>query len=143
MSAARAKDVFHVKLDVLKPTSCGGCGLCCLGIGSPPIYYATYPHLQGPHPFRPADLPQHLIDEIDEKFLGVFRGQEPPDTCIWHDTTTGLCRNYEWRPQVCRDYDLGGRECLSLRQTRLTADAAAKAAREGRPSDFVPYGLPS
>jgi Fe-S-cluster containining protein len=26
------------------------------------------------------------------------------------------CRHYEWRPQVCRDYELGGDACLARRR---------------------------
>ncbi len=118
MSAARAKDVFHVQLDVLKPTSCGGCGLCCLGIGSPPLYYVTYPHVQGPHPFRPADLPQHLIDEIDEKFLGVFRGRSRRTPAF--GTT---------RRRGCAATTSGVRRCAAI--TTWGGGSACRCARRG------------
>ena len=110
---------FTVRLNVLQPSTCDLCGLCCEGIGSPVAVYATRPGLELRHPFRPEGLPQVLIDEVDEHFLGLFRGQEPQDRCLWFDAAARRCRHYEWRPQVCRDYELGGPACLELRRSHV------------------------
>lgn len=107
------------RLDVLTPQSCDGCGLCCEGIGSPVLLYVSRPELSGEHPFRPAELPAELIVEIDEHFLGMSRGQEPQERCLWFDPATRRCRHYAWRPQVCRDYELGGDACLLRREAGL------------------------
>lgn len=64
---------------------------------------------------RPKGLPQSLIDEIDDHFLGLARGEEPQEQCLWYDAASQRCRHYEWRPVICRDYELGGRACLELR----------------------------
>ena len=56
---------------VLPPDSCEGCGLCCEGIGSPVVLYASRPGFDGIHPFRPVDLPIALIEEIDLHFSGA------------------------------------------------------------------------
>lgn len=60
-------------------------------------------------------MPAELIDEIDAHFLGLVRGHEPQELCLWYDPATRRCRHYEWRPQVCRNYELGGEACLALR----------------------------
>jgi Fe-S-cluster containining protein len=104
-----------VHFHVLTPQSCDGCGLCCLGIGSPVLWYASHYQTLTGHPFRPAGLPQQLIDEIDTAFDGLMRGQEPQEQCLWFNATTRKCRHYEWRPQVCKDYELGGTACLTAR----------------------------
>ncbi|MBW3601064.1 MAG: YkgJ family cysteine cluster protein, partial [Planctomycetes bacterium] len=65
------------------------------------------------------DLPRELIEEIDRHFLGLDRGQEPQERCLWYDPHTRRCRHYAWRPQVCRDYELGGRACLALRRQHV------------------------
>ena len=78
--------------------------------------YATRPELEARHPFRPEGLPLELIREIDEHFLGLCRGQEPQERCLWFDTVARRCRHYVWRPQVCREYELGGPACLALRR---------------------------
>ena len=103
-------------LPLLQPASCDGCGLCCEGIGSPVLLYASRPGFGEPHPFRPAELPQELIEEIDFHFSGLTRGQEPLARCLWFDPLTRQCQHYEYRPQVCIDYELGGRACLSRRR---------------------------
>ncbi|MDZ4686327.1 MAG: YkgJ family cysteine cluster protein [Planctomycetaceae bacterium] len=110
-------------LPVLPPASCAGCGLCCQGIGSPVLIYATRPGWRDAHPYRPADLPADLAAEIDEHFAGLVRGQEPQEQCLWYDARTQRCRHYEYRPQLCRDYELGARACLTLRKLHGIKDA--------------------
>lgn len=111
-----------VTLDVLQPANCDGCGLCCEGNGSPVTLYVSRQEWQS-HPFRPAGLPDDLIREIDDNFAGLFRGQESQDRCLWFDAEARRCRHYEWRPQVCRDYELGGFACLASRSAHITVDA--------------------
>ena len=108
-----------LKLLISSPDSCDGCGLCCEGIGSPVLLYASRPGFGVPHPFRPANLPQELIEEIDFHFSGLTRGQEPLERCLWFDVTTRQCRHYELRPQLCRDYELGGQACLIRREEAI------------------------
>ncbi len=108
-------------LPVLPPKSCEGCGVCCFGIGSPVVLYASRPDYADPHPFRPPNLPQDLIDEINLHFSGLLRGQEPQDCCLWFDHTTRLCKHHEYRPQVCRDYEIASRECLRERRKAVEA----------------------
>ena len=62
------------------------------------------------------DDKQIQIEEIDENFQGLHRGQEPLERCLWFDSATRKCRHYQWRPQVCRDYELGGDACLATRE---------------------------
>ena len=112
-------NVMAERLPILAPTSCDGCGCCCQGIGSPILLYRPYPGLKGPHPFRPPGIPEVLIREIEDIFGGLMRGQEPQEQCLWYDAATRRCRHYEWRPQVCRDYELGGIGCLLAREERL------------------------
>ncbi len=104
------------EFDELKPTSCGGCGLCCLGVGSPVLLYQTRADWEQHHPHRPEGLPVGLIAEIDAHFRGLFRGQEPQDQCLWFDPETHSCKHYEWRPKVCRDYEFADHECVELRR---------------------------
>ncbi|MCG6154546.1 YkgJ family cysteine cluster protein [Rubinisphaera margarita] len=105
-----------IELEQLDPETCDSCGLCCEGIGSPVLIYQTHRNHIGPHPFRPEGLPQPLINEIDETFGGLYRGQEPQERCLWFDPERRRCRHYEWRPQICRDYELGGTACLIRRE---------------------------
>lgn len=110
---------FPITLTVLRPETCEGCGLCCEGIGSPVLHYASRPRRQGPHPYRPDGLPEELIREIDEHFLGLSRGQEPRDQCLWFDPIARRCKHYEWRPGICHEYELAGPGCIALRREHL------------------------
>jgi Fe-S-cluster containining protein len=109
----------QVRLTILEPQTCDDCGLCCEGIGSPVVLYVSQLESSAPHPHRPLGLPGDLIREIDEHFLGLLRGKEPQERCLWFDVQARRCRHYDWRPQVCRDYQLGGEACLALRRERL------------------------
>jgi uncharacterized protein len=80
------------------------------------LLYQSLPQVAGPHPHRPEGLPKELIDEIDEHFGGLARGEEPQQQCLWYDAETKRCRHYDWRPQICRDYERGGTACLLRRQ---------------------------
>ncbi|HBN78403.1 MAG TPA: zinc/iron-chelating domain-containing protein [Planctomycetaceae bacterium] len=106
-----------LNLQQLEPDSCEGCGLCCQGIGSPVLLYQTDVRISGSHPFQPPGLPSNLIAEIDDHFGGLRRGEEPQEQCLWFDPIQRQCRHYEWRPQFCRDFELGGTACLILRQS--------------------------
>lgn len=99
----------------LVPESCEGCGRCCEGIGSPVMLYRSDSRSHGKHPYRPENLPLSLIEEIDEHFGGLLRGQEPQQQCLWFDEVSRRCRHYQWRPQICRDYELAGSACLIAR----------------------------
>ena len=109
-----------VRFAVLEPTDCDGCGLCCRGIGSPPAIYTYRISRSGKFLFRPVDLPAELGQQLDDYFYGLLRGQEPVDNCIWLDQTTGKCKHYAWRPQVCRTYEVGCDACLNERRPYVT-----------------------
>ena len=109
-----------VTLKVLKPETCNDCGLCCEGNGSPVVLYAANARYPSKHPHRPVGIPQELIDEIDLHFTGLFRGQESQDRCLWFDAENRVCKHYEWRPQVCHEYELSGYACLEKRRPCVT-----------------------
>ena len=120
--------VSDLRLLILAPDSCDGCGLCCEGIGSPVLLYASRAGIAEPHPFRPANLPRELIEEIDFHFSGLTRGQEPLARCLWFDPESRRCRHYEHRPQLCIDYELGGPACLGRRREAVQNGEAVPAA---------------
>lgn len=99
----------------LAPLDCTDCGACCRRNGSPVVVYNSGLNTAGGHPYRPEDLPPHLLAEIDEHFLGLRRGQEPGGACLWYDAKTARCRHYEWRPPACREFEVGCASCLSDR----------------------------
>ncbi|MCE9553913.1 MAG: YkgJ family cysteine cluster protein [Planctomycetes bacterium] len=79
--------------------NCDGCGACCRNQPFPP--------------FRRHDsdnLPEHIADEL---MASGKRGEA--ESCLWLDDATGRCKHYEYRPTLCREFELGGDVCLSVR----------------------------
>ena len=35
--------------------------------------------------------------------------------CIWFDPDTKGCSHYEHRPMICREFEVGGEDCLRIR----------------------------
>lgn len=66
-------------------------------------------------------------DDIPAKFTQVDRwgghvmARRDDGWCAALDRDTMLCSIYERRPGVCRDYEVGGSDCLLERSTLLAA----------------------
>lgn len=55
-------------------------------------------------------LPDDLREEVDAaEDNGV-------DSCVWLEPISGECTNYEHRPFVCREFEVGCESCLSFRR---------------------------
>lgn len=69
-------------------------------------------HSGDPHWARlPDALKQQILDHVAE-LTDVDIG-EP---CIWYNQETRQCSHYEFRPQMCRDFEAGNDHCLRLRE---------------------------
>lgn len=92
----------------LPVVSCNDCGACCRHMVFPPFV-----------PFDEADewdIPKSLKKEL-RHFIRNIRPTLPESyPCCWLDLTTMKCRHHEYRPSICRDYELGGEDCLITRQ---------------------------
>jgi hypothetical protein len=88
---------------------CRGCGACCLHLGWPPFYRTRDRHWKRLVRERP-----DLVAEIERarKRADIY-GEHGP--CIWFDRATRRCRHYDYRPEVCRDYEPGAEDCRLAR----------------------------
>jgi len=59
------------------------------------------------------DVPAHLTAEDRSGVRTMARLDD--GWCAALDRETLLCRIYDRRPQICRDYEMGGSECLAER----------------------------
>ena len=88
----------------LRVIDCKGCGVCCTEIGVPPFLG-----------FEIYELPESLRD----KFLAEL--QEFPDRemaktpCRWYDLISKRCLQHKYRPQLCRDFEVGSESCVAMR----------------------------
>ena len=36
--------------------------------------------------------------------------------CFWLDQSSGRCKHHEQRPEICREFEVGGESCLMFRK---------------------------
>lgn len=88
---------------------CHNCGLCCMHMRTPPFAGEDMERLKRDRP----DLASEIEHWIDSPRFDVSDEEQP---CIWLDLATGACKHHEHRPDVCRDYPVGGEDCRMQRQ---------------------------
>ncbi len=98
------------KLPVVE--SCHGCGVCCLQVGHPPYFW---------HQDRGHTVDEYwnsVPDELRKEVIDYVEQLKEPDfgtPCIWYDVESRNCRHHEYRPRVCRDFEVGSIDCIRLR----------------------------
>jgi Fe-S-cluster containining protein len=99
--------------------NCDGCGVCCHGQAALPVgwYVGFYANAD-----EQAALPPPLLASLGAMRERFDAEGWPPDgsPCVWYDDEARRCRHHEHRPEVCRDFEVGGEGCLRLREERLT-----------------------
>lgn len=95
--------------------NCEGCGVCCLHMGYPAFIDGSG---DTPAEIHWVQLPESLRRELID-FQSSY--QHPPageldGPCVWLNQETGLCRHHEYRPNVCRDFEVGCTDCLGWRK---------------------------
>jgi Fe-S-cluster containining protein len=112
---------------------CSSCiGACCRSMGTPPGFACFYPD-------RPEDAaacralswgddakyhdtaPPEAREVLAAYYAAVQSGRiadrtEAGSPCLWLDQETSRCRWHEHRPEVCRDFEVGGRGCMRWRE---------------------------
>lgn len=86
--------------------------MCCMHMRTPPFVLDDF-----------AVLPQHLKREVDahagvetpcSKMLNKL-GMTEDAPCLWFDMRTGECCEHKHRPEVCREFEVGGEVCNKMR----------------------------
>ncbi|MCE9531847.1 MAG: YkgJ family cysteine cluster protein [Planctomycetes bacterium] len=118
------------QLPLIAIPSCEGCGACCTYVGVPPgfgkFYFDNPDELPGEvwnsaDGIRWRDMPDELRATLIAQYEGMLDGtivEIPNDVtpCIWLNQTTRQCGHYDWRPQICRDFQMGSGACRAMRQ---------------------------
>lgn len=89
------------------PTSCDGCGACCMGQNLLPIVYPTSLLRER----WPKKLKAESLALLRRPY--TFRDGECP--CVWLDRANARCMHYEHRPPPCRNMAVGSGGCLRAR----------------------------
>lgn len=69
--------------------------------------------------FEIYNLPTHLRDEvltIMHNNPGLEHSRQP---CYWFDMNTRRCVEYNHRPQICRDFEVGCNACINYRENAI------------------------
>ena len=97
--------------------SCDGCGACCRVVTFPPFRRIfdeggeeAWERLRWD---RPDLLVAILAAEAARKAGGEPSFGSP---CLWFDAEAGRCRHHELRPRACREFAVGGVDCLGARR---------------------------
>jgi Fe-S-cluster containining protein len=98
-------------------TSCDDCGACCWHATSPPFRRvfdengeAYWERLKRE---RPDLLAEMIADTRARREQGLPLHGTP---CLWFDQESRRCRHYDLRPQSCREFAVGGTDCLDARR---------------------------
>ncbi len=108
--ATEERDMIDTPLPVIqtKPTSCEGCGACCMEMNMLPLAGHCMDGTLG-------SIPDDLRVELEKIWNSPRRGSgwEP---CVWLDRASGKCRHYEYRPEICKEeVELGDDGCMRWR----------------------------
>jgi uncharacterized protein len=106
----------NTMLDTTK-ISCDGCAACCLQVGHPPFLLELDNDI--PRAIEGADS---LADykrlcaapsEARDAYFATIEAADGP--CPWLDVDARRCRHYEYRPDICRSFEVGAKWCAQLR----------------------------
>lgn len=110
-------------LPLVRTVTCEGCGQCCMHMRSPPsvvLWENGQPVLRASNGIEsdPDDYAWLMAAPEEARRIKYERmDSDAPDECpcCWLDLDTKQCRFYEFRPGVCRDFEMGSPECLAYR----------------------------
>ena len=96
---------------------CAGCSACCLHVGSPPFLLdlknGSPAEIDGED--SRADHQRLLAapPEAQAAYIASLKTNDLP--CAWLDVDDKRCRYYNFRPDICRAFEIGGKWCSQLR----------------------------
>jgi Fe-S-cluster containining protein len=98
--------------------TCDGCSACCNSIGCPPFLLELTNGVL--HPVAGADSDadyNRLLAAPTEAKAAFMRNRGAINcACAWLDTVNNRCRFYNFRPDICRSFEAGGKWCLQFRE---------------------------
>jgi Fe-S-cluster containining protein len=111
-----------MKISLPTEADCKGCGACCRHVGHPMFKRYGGRTLPAEEPWR--KLPRRLKREVLNHYRRLVRefraGLRPAvddygEPCTWLQAD-GTCKHHEYRPEVCRDFEVGEEDCLRFRR---------------------------
>ena len=105
--------------------NCDDCSACCMQVGNPPFLLEL---VGGVPRLIPGD---DSLADYDRLFAAPAEAQAAfrarfgkiNAVCPWLDEASQRCRHYEFRPDLCRSFEVGGKWCLRHRELRQIEEA--------------------
>lgn len=97
------------ELNELPILNCDDCGACCASVGHPQFYRNSNDELW-------KRVPEHLKKQVNDH-VDALTDIDLGQPCIWLDPKTKQCMHYEYRPQMCRDFEVGSFHCHRFRRS--------------------------
>ncbi|MAI32512.1 MAG: hypothetical protein CMM07_12680 [Rhodopirellula sp.] len=100
---------------------CDSCGICCLHMGYPSYVTTSASSTNQTAPLQDEQSWANMPDSLKQELLLYIENYQPPANgeldgpCVWYDAARRCCKHHEHRPQVCRDFSVGGKGCLEWR----------------------------
>ena len=63
----------------------------------------------------------NMPESLKQELMLYIQSYDPPaegeldGPCIWYDSARRCCKHHKHRPQVCRDFTVGGKGCIEWR----------------------------
>jgi Fe-S-cluster containining protein len=114
---------LNVITEAVTKADCKGCGACCRHVGHPMFWWDVWGEGRPEEKYW-TRLPKHLKREVEahwEKRLADYEAglrdttDDYGEPCFWL-LPDGTCKHHEYRPEVCRDFEVGGEDCLRFRR---------------------------
>ena len=102
-------------------SDCDSCGICCLHMGYPSYVSSALPGQDPAASDRDEQAWVEMPEPLKQQLISYIQNYQPPPhgeldgPCVWYDTSRRRCMHHEHRPQVCRDFSVGGKGCLEWR----------------------------
>jgi Fe-S-cluster containining protein len=128
-SVTRVSPSVRVPLPVVDCSSC--VAACCQYQGRPPLSAteeAALPVIllyglavydqevrDGKHPRAGTKARKAMLAAAGGPPLPQYADPADIDPCLWLDTETHRCKFHEHRPEACREFVMGGSDCLTTR----------------------------
>jgi Fe-S-cluster containining protein len=98
--------------------TCDGCGVCCRSMGHPPFLLdlkggVLYP-VGGDDSVADYQRLRAAPGEAQTAYLAHYERVDVP--CSWLDQANQRCRFYDFRPDICRTFEVGGKWCSEHRK---------------------------
>jgi len=117
-NANAAGNTLAMRSELASNLTCDGCSACCLSVGHPPFLLDLKEGVL--HPVGGDDSEadfRRLRTAPSEAQIAYLAQRETVDTpCSWLDLTNQRCRYYDFRPDICRTFDVGGKWCFQHRE---------------------------